>query len=132
MCRNGLQIQFSFLQDFSIFRSPRWTDARHSPCITLLCARNLYRYFYEDTLYFMFLTGHIIADMEVPTLGSWSAISTFVLGGVVLLYLYLTHTHSYWRKRGVPYVKPLPLFGNLKDVLLVRKSLGEVYRDLYW
>jgi len=80
----------------------------------------------------MFLRGQIDADMEVPALGSWSAISTFVLGGVVLLYLYLTHTHSYWRKRGVPYVKPLPLFGNLKDVLLVRKTMGEVYRDLYW
>ena len=83
-------------------------------------------------MYFMFLTGQIDADMEVPALGSWSAISTFVLGGVVLLYLYMTHTHSYWRKRGVPYVKPLPLFGNLKDVVLVRKTLGEVFRELYW
>ena len=70
--------------------------------------------------------------MEVPALGSWSAIGTFVLGGVVLLYLYLTQTHSYWRNRGVPYVKPLPLFGNLKDVVLVRKNMGEVFRDLYW
>jgi hypothetical protein len=80
----------------------------------------------------MFLTGHFDADMEVPPLGYWSAVSSFVIGGVVLLYLYLTYTHSYWRKRGVPYVKPLPLFGNLKDVLLVRKMFGEVYRDLYW
>jgi hypothetical protein len=80
----------------------------------------------------MFLTGQIGADMEVPALGSWSAISTFVLGGVVLLYLYLTRTHSYWRKRGVPYVKPLPLFGNIKDIMLFRRTTGEVYGDLYW
>jgi hypothetical protein len=32
----------------------------------------------------------------------------------------------------VPYVKPLPLFGNLKDAMLFRKNLGEVFRDLYW
>jgi hypothetical protein len=83
-------------------------------------------------MHLMFLTGQIDADMELPPLGSWSAISTFVFGGVVLLYLYLTQTHSYWRKRGVPYVKPLPLFGNLKDGMLFRKTLGEVTRDLYW
>ena len=80
----------------------------------------------------MFLTGQIGVGMEVPALGSWSAISTFVLGGVVLLYLYLTHTHSYWTKRGVPYVKPLPLFGNIKDLMLFRRTIGEVYGDLYW
>ena len=74
----------------------------------------------------------IDADMEVPAMGSWSAIGTFVLGGVVLLYLYLTHNHSYWRKRGVPYVKPLPLFGNMKDTVLSRKSMGENYKDIYW
>jgi len=65
-------------------------------------------------------------------LGSWCAISTVVLGGVVLLYLYLTHNYDYWRKRGVPYVKPLPLFGNMKDTVLSRKSMGENYRDIYW
>jgi len=65
-------------------------------------------------------------------LGSWSAIGTFVLGGVVLLYLYLTWNHGYWRKRGVPYVKPLPLFGNMMDTVLSVKSMGENYRDIYW
>jgi len=65
-------------------------------------------------------------------LGSWSVISTFVLGCVILLYLKLTRNHSYWRKRGVPYVKPLPLFGNMKDTVLSIKSMGENYRDIYW
>jgi hypothetical protein len=68
--------------------------------------------------------------MEVPVLGSWWAIATLLLSGV--LYLYFKRTHDYWRKRGVPYVEPLPLFGNLMDVLLVRKNLGEVYQELYW
>jgi hypothetical protein len=68
--------------------------------------------------------------MDVPVLGCWWATATLVLGAI--LYLYFTRTHGYWRKRGVPYVKPLPLFGNLKDALLFRKNLGEIYRDLYW
>jgi hypothetical protein len=69
--------------------------------------------------------------MEAPIFGSWWAISTVLLGGVGLLYLYLTRTHDYWRKRGVPYVKPLPVFGNLKDSMLATKTLGENYQDIY-
>jgi cytochrome P450 family 6 len=68
--------------------------------------------------------------MDAPVLGSWWAIATLLLGGV--LYLYFKRTHDYWQRRGVPYVKPLPLFGSLKDAVLVRKNLGEVYQDLYW
>jgi hypothetical protein len=82
--------------------------------------------------YFMFLTGQQGGEMEVPLLGSWWAVTTLLLGGVGLLYLYLTRTHGYWRKRGVPYVKPLPVFGNLKDGMLIRKTFGETYQDLYW
>jgi hypothetical protein len=70
--------------------------------------------------------------MVASILGSWCAVATFLLSGAVLLYLYLTRTHRYWRKRGVPYVKPLPLFGNMKDTTLSRKSMGENYRDIYW
>jgi hypothetical protein len=67
--------------------------------------------------------------MEFSVLGSWWTIATFLVGGV--LYLYLTRTHDYWKKRGVPYVKPLPVVGNLKDAALNRKALGEIYQDLY-
>jgi hypothetical protein len=70
--------------------------------------------------------------MEVPSLGSWWTISTLLLGGLGLLYLYLTRTHGYWRKRGIPYVRPLPVFGNLKDAMLARENLGVTYHDLYW
>lgn len=68
--------------------------------------------------------------MDVPVLGCWWATAALLLGGV--LYVYLKRTHKYWRKRGVPYVKPLLLFGNLKDAMLGQKNLGEVYQDLYW
>lgn len=68
--------------------------------------------------------------MEIPSLGSWWVIAGLTLVG--LLYLYSTWTYDYWKKRGVPYVKPLPLLGNLKDILLVRKSLPEVYEEMYW
>ncbi|KAJ9580922.1 hypothetical protein L9F63_023894, partial [Diploptera punctata] len=70
---------------------------------------------------------------------SFSIISTFltswpfallVLGW--LIYQGITWNHGYWKKRGVPYIKPLPLFGNVKDSVLAKKSIGEVFQDLYW
>jgi hypothetical protein len=50
----------------------------------------------------------------------------------VLTYVYLTWTHNYWRKRGVPYSEPSLFFGSLKDNVFGKKSLGECYRDCYW
>ena len=80
----------------------------------------------------MLLTGKLDSDMEIPALGFWSAITIFLLGVVILLYAYLTSTHDYWRKRGVPYVKPLPLFGNIKDLVLAKRAMSVVFEDLYW
>lgn len=67
--------------------------------------------------------------MELPIIGSWWPFAFLLLGW--LFYLYLTSNHDYWKKRGIPYVKPLPIFGNLKDALLCRKNLGQVYDELY-
>uniref|UniRef100_A0A1B6CH33 Cytochrome P450 n=1 Tax=Clastoptera arizonana TaxID=38151 RepID=A0A1B6CH33_9HEMI len=49
----------------------------------------------------------------------------------VLLYWYSTSSFGYWSKRGVPYIKPLPLFGNIKDQLLNKKPMLEVYHEFY-
>jgi cytochrome P450 family 6 len=50
---------------------------------------------------------------------------------LLLLQLYFRHKFSYWRKRGVPYAKPTFLFGNFKDCLLQRESVGQFMQRMY-
>ncbi|KAK7793579.1 hypothetical protein R5R35_008874 [Gryllus longicercus] len=54
-----------------------------------------------------------------------------LVGAAGALYAYVTRHFGYWRRRGVPYLRPLPVAGNLKDVLLFRKPFGVVLRDVY-
>nr|CAD7194525.1 unnamed protein product [Timema douglasi] len=50
---------------------------------------------------------------------------------VVFLYWYLTSTFSYWEKRSVPFVKPLPVFGNVADYIFLRNTSPESYAKIY-
>nr|CAD7446875.1 unnamed protein product [Timema bartmani] len=47
------------------------------------------------------------------------------------LYLYLTRNFNYWKKKGIPYLKPTPFFGNLKDIILQKQHIGEYLRTAY-
>lgn len=47
------------------------------------------------------------------------------------LYIYFKHKFTYWEKRGVLYLKPSFPLGNCKDLVLMRKSFGETYTELY-
>ncbi|XP_069672099.1 probable cytochrome P450 6a14 [Periplaneta americana] len=47
------------------------------------------------------------------------------------LYFYFKNSWTYWKKRNVPYVEPTFPFGNFRDVMLIRKSMGEVCKNLY-
>ncbi|GFV77942.1 cytochrome P450 3A11 [Trichonephila clavipes] len=47
-----------------------------------------------------------------------------ILVSTVLLYWYSTHTFDFFKKRNIPYAKPLPLLGSILDV--VRKPLHEI------
>ncbi|GLH01130.1 Cytochrome P450 6k1 [Gryllus bimaculatus] len=56
------------------------------------------------------------------SLSTGAAVLVALLVGVAgALYAYFTRHFGYWRRRGVPYLRPLPIAGNLKDVLLFRK-----------
>ncbi|XP_049766409.1 cytochrome P450 6a2-like [Schistocerca cancellata] len=61
--------------------------------------------------------------------------STEVLLGLALLllvvYHHVTAQFDYWACRGVPYLKPEPFFGNIRDFVLMRKSYAEVFGRLY-
>lgn len=48
-----------------------------------------------------------------------------------LLYKIVTRNFNYWRERGVPHCKPLPLFGNFLDVLLFKMDFGDMLAKYY-
>nr|CAD7404957.1 unnamed protein product [Timema cristinae] len=50
---------------------------------------------------------------------------------ITLLYFYFEHKFTYWKKRGVPFVKPLPFVGNFRDVLLQWRSPSHFFEDIY-
>ena len=52
-------------------------------------------------------------------------------GILVALYLYLKYVYTYWRKRDVPFLEPRFPTGNALDIILSRKSMGEIYKDFY-
>ena len=58
----------------------------------------------------------LIAFMGVPALS---------------LYFYFIRNFNFWKNLGVPYVKPLPLFGNLKECVLQRFYIGEHLEKIY-
>nr|CAD7428600.1 unnamed protein product [Timema monikensis] len=65
-------------------------------------------------------------ETELP----WNIIlaSTAVLA---FIYWYFTSTFSYWEIRGVPFVKPLPAFGNIADYILWRNTYQESCVKIY-
>lgn len=46
----------------------------------------------------------------------------------ILLYCHVSNIYNYWKKRGIPYLKPFPLFGNL--TFLMRKSVWDFFDDV--
>jgi cytochrome P450 family 6 len=47
------------------------------------------------------------------------------------LYFYLTRNFNFWHKLGIPYVKPTPFVGNLKDCVLMKTTIGELLQSIY-
>jgi hypothetical protein len=56
-----------------------------------------------------------------------SLITAIIIG----LYFYVTRNFKFWQKLGVPYVKPTPFFGNLKECALLKTTIGEQLRGIY-
>ncbi|KAK7869522.1 hypothetical protein R5R35_002296 [Gryllus longicercus] len=60
---------------------------------------------------------------------AWVALAATLLATAG--YALLVWRYGYWRRRGVPAHRPLPLVGSFLDAVLFRKTVGEVYRDIY-
>ncbi|KAJ6643387.1 putative cytochrome P450 9f2 [Pseudolycoriella hygida] len=50
---------------------------------------------------------------------------------VYVLYKWLTRNDEFFLKRGIPYEKPLPIVGNLLELVLQRKSFVDVIQRIY-
>ncbi|KAF5289836.1 hypothetical protein FQR65_LT11722 [Abscondita terminalis] len=57
----------------------------------------------------------------------------YLLSAILFFYGYIKYTKrfSYWEKRGVAHPNFSLLFGNLSETIFLKKSLGQVYHDIY-
>ncbi|XP_065206721.1 mucin-4-like [Planococcus citri] len=49
----------------------------------------------------------------------------------IYLYYLFRNIYSYFERNGIPYVKPVPFFGNVAEWILMRKSLPVIHFELY-
>ncbi|XP_011636073.1 probable cytochrome P450 6a13 [Pogonomyrmex barbatus] len=54
-------------------------------------------------------------------------IAVIILG----LYYFLTSSYDFWKSRGVPGPRPIPGFGNFKDIMLIKLSIGDYSLKVY-
>ncbi|XP_044754251.1 cytochrome P450 6k1-like [Coccinella septempunctata] len=50
---------------------------------------------------------------------------------ILLFYCYCVKTFSYWKKKKVPFRRPLPIFGNIMKVALGKQQIGTAIREIY-
>lgn len=50
---------------------------------------------------------------------------------ILLFYYYFTSTFNFWKSRGIRGPSPIPIFGNVKDVILGKKFVGDYVMEVY-
>ncbi|KAF2892342.1 hypothetical protein ILUMI_13831 [Ignelater luminosus] len=60
----------------------------------------------------------------------WMLILLF-LSLILAFYFFLTSNYGYWKKRGVPHQPISIFFGNLKESIFMKKSLVQLYAEMY-
>ncbi|CAK1541467.1 unnamed protein product [Leptosia nina] len=56
-------------------------------------------------------------------------LSSFALALITSFYIKLRY-FNYWQKKGVPHVKPIPVFGNYKDYIILNKTITDVVNKI--
>jgi len=65
--------------------------------------------------------------LEFFSLFLFSSLTAIFIG----LYFYFTRNFKFWQKLGIPYATPKPFFGNLKDCVFQKVSLGKNLQQIY-
>ncbi|XP_065214799.1 probable cytochrome P450 6a18 [Planococcus citri] len=60
-----------------------------------------------------------------------TSILLLIVTSVLYFYWSLKKAHRFFEDRGIPYLEPHWLFGNMGDVIMMKKSLGEKYAEFY-
>lgn len=50
---------------------------------------------------------------------------------VLYIYTYLTRYFNYWETRHVKGPKPIPVFGNIKDIAMLKLTQAECLQNIY-
>nr|XP_031836318.1 uncharacterized protein LOC116428622 [Nomia melanderi] len=78
------------------------------------------------------LKSHYLLDYEhCGTMANYLEILCGVAAVIYGIYYYFTATFDFWKIRNVPGPKPMPLFGNIKDVMLTKMSMSDYLQMLY-
>jgi hypothetical protein len=66
------------------------------------------------------------------TFQSLTLVLVVSLSGIfIALYLYFTRNFNFWHKLGIPYVKPTPFVGNLKECAFQKVNIGKQLQQIY-
>lgn len=47
------------------------------------------------------------------------------------VWYYFKSEYNFWKRKGVRFISPVIPFGNIKDMILLRKAIGETIKELY-
>lgn len=56
------------------------------------------------------------------------AIGAATLG---IIWLWALNNYSYWKRRNIPFIKPHPIFGNIKDIVTFSTNAAYHFQKLY-
>ncbi|XP_065215041.1 cytochrome P450 6k1-like [Planococcus citri] len=63
--------------------------------------------------------------------GILSTLFLIIVTGLLYIYWFFKQSHKFFDQYGIPYSKPHWFFGHLKDVVLWKKTIWSIYKDLY-
>lgn len=55
----------------------------------------------------------------------------FFIVSILTLYIYLTWNFNHWKKKGVKFLKPVPIFGNMLKMCTFKISAGQFMKNVY-
>lgn len=76
----------------------------------------------------VFLTVSVMGLLFLSSSLQWLAVAVVLFTSV---WYYFMFKYSFWKKKGVRFIKPVIPFGNITNLILLRKAVAEVMKELY-